>query len=132
MNEPPVSKIGQIGDLLTNYGWDLIWGLSALVAGLLMVRLFVNLIRKGLSHVPVKPAWRATLLSAVSVLRCWVENVKYWRARCGMLEKIKLRFDQEGIAFALPQHDVHLHYPDEKPDRGEGVVSTDDEHVKSD
>jgi small conductance mechanosensitive channel len=41
--------------------------------------------------------------------RCWVENLTYWRTRCELLEKIKLRFDQEGITIAFPQLDVHFH-----------------------
>jgi small conductance mechanosensitive channel len=41
--------------------------------------------------------------------RCWVENPKYWTVRCTLLEKVKLRFDQEGIVIAFPQRDVHLH-----------------------
>ncbi len=40
--------------------------------------------------------------------RCWVDNIKYWATRCEMLEKIKLRFDHEGIQFAYPQLDVHF------------------------
>ncbi len=40
--------------------------------------------------------------------RCWVENPKYWAVRCALLEKIKLRFDQEGIVIPFPQMDVHL------------------------
>jgi small conductance mechanosensitive channel len=40
--------------------------------------------------------------------RCWVENAKYWAMRCSLLEKIKLRFDQEGIVIPVPQRDVHL------------------------
>jgi small conductance mechanosensitive channel len=40
--------------------------------------------------------------------RCWVENPKYWAVRCGLLERIKLRFDQEGIVIPFPQRDVHL------------------------
>ncbi len=40
--------------------------------------------------------------------RCWVENLKYWAVRCALLEKIKLRFDQEGIVIPFPQRDVHL------------------------
>jgi small conductance mechanosensitive channel len=40
--------------------------------------------------------------------RCWVDNKDYWVARCDLLEKTKLRFDQEGIRFAFPQLDLHL------------------------
>ncbi|WP_319521696.1 mechanosensitive ion channel family protein [uncultured Desulfosarcina sp.] len=40
--------------------------------------------------------------------RCWVDNKDYWVARCELLEKTKLRFDQEGIRFAFPQLDLHL------------------------
>jgi small conductance mechanosensitive channel len=43
--------------------------------------------------------------------RGWVENLKYWRTKCDLLEKTKLRFDQEGIKIAFPQRDVHL-YPE--------------------
>ena len=43
--------------------------------------------------------------------RCWVDNLKYWPTRCDLLEKIKLRFDAEGIAFALPQQIVNLKLP---------------------
>ena len=44
------------------------------------------------------------LLSA----RCWVENTKYWMTKCELTEKIKCRFDNEGITFAFPQLDVHM------------------------
>jgi small conductance mechanosensitive channel len=40
--------------------------------------------------------------------RCWVENAKYWVVRCSLLERFKLRFDQEGIVIPFPQRDVHL------------------------
>ena len=40
--------------------------------------------------------------------RCWVENPKYWAVRCALLEKIKLRFDEEGLVIPFPQRDVHL------------------------
>ncbi len=45
--------------------------------------------------------------------RCWVNNLKYWTARCDLLEKIKLTFDYEGIAFALPQRYVYIHSADQ-------------------
>jgi small conductance mechanosensitive channel len=40
--------------------------------------------------------------------RCWVDNKDYWVARCDLTEKIKLRFDCEGIRFAFPQLDLHF------------------------
>ncbi len=40
--------------------------------------------------------------------RGWVENTKFWTVRCALLEKVKLRFDEEGIVIPFPQRDVHL------------------------
>ena len=42
--------------------------------------------------------------------RCWVPNPKFWKTRCDLLEKIKLRFDAEGIVIARTQVDIHQHY----------------------
>jgi len=42
--------------------------------------------------------------------RAWVENLKYWKTQCELFEKIKLRFDYEGIEFAFPQRDVHFYH----------------------
>jgi small conductance mechanosensitive channel len=42
--------------------------------------------------------------------RCWVGNLDYWKTRCELLEKIKLRFDAEGIVIPYPQLDVHHYY----------------------
>jgi small conductance mechanosensitive channel len=42
--------------------------------------------------------------------RAWVKNLKYWKTRCELIEKVKLRFDYEGIQFAFPQRDVHLYH----------------------
>jgi small conductance mechanosensitive channel len=42
--------------------------------------------------------------------RCWVDNLKYWVTKCDLIEKVKLRFDQEGIIIAFPQRDVHLYH----------------------
>jgi small conductance mechanosensitive channel len=42
--------------------------------------------------------------------RGWVDNLKYWKTKCDLLEKVKLRFDQEGITIAFPQRDVHLNH----------------------
>jgi small conductance mechanosensitive channel len=38
----------------------------------------------------------------------WVKNIDYWRTRCDLLEKIKLRFDHEEIGFAMPRRLVHI------------------------
>ena len=40
--------------------------------------------------------------------RCWVDNKDYWVARCDLLEKTKIRFDQEGLRFAFPQLELHV------------------------
>ena len=45
--------------------------------------------------------------------RCWVPNPKFWKTRCDLLEKIKLRFDAEGIVLARTQVDIH-----QLPDNG--------------
>ncbi|MFO7740254.1 MAG: mechanosensitive ion channel family protein, partial [Desulfatiglandaceae bacterium] len=47
--------------------------------------------------------------------RCWVENMKYWVTKCDLVEKVKLRFDQEGIVIAYPQRDVHLYHETAAP-----------------
>jgi small conductance mechanosensitive channel len=47
--------------------------------------------------------------------RCWIPNVKYWVTRCELLEKIKLRFDTEGVAFAFPQLDIHVNQHSASP-----------------
>jgi small conductance mechanosensitive channel len=38
----------------------------------------------------------------------WVKNSDYWRTRCDLLEKIKLRFDHEGIRFGMARRLVHI------------------------
>ena len=54
--------------------------------------------------------------------RGWVENPKYWKTKCDLLEKTKLRLDYEGIRIAFPQRDVHLYYETSLPDsKGPGV-----------
>jgi small conductance mechanosensitive channel len=48
--------------------------------------------------------------------RCWVENAKYLRVLSDVTEKVKLRFDEEGISIGYPQRDVHL-VTESKPDQ---------------
>jgi small conductance mechanosensitive channel len=42
--------------------------------------------------------------------RCWVDNLKYWVTKCDLTEKVKLRFDREGIVITFPQRDVHIYH----------------------
>ena len=48
--------------------------------------------------------------------RCWVDNLNFWTSRCELIEKTKLRFDQEGITIAFPQVDVHHYHGDSLPE----------------
>jgi small conductance mechanosensitive channel len=43
------------------------------------------------------------------VVRPWVKTGDYWDVRFGLTEQIKLVFDERGISFPYPQHDVHLY-----------------------
>jgi small conductance mechanosensitive channel len=53
--------------------------------------------------------------------RCWVSNKDFWVARCDLLEKTKLRFDNEGIRFAFPQLDLHINRNASFPGGGNGA-----------
>lgn len=41
-------------------------------------------------------------------VRPWVKSADYWSVLFGLQEKIKLRFDEEGITIPYPQRDVHI------------------------
>lgn len=43
------------------------------------------------------------------ICRPWVRTDDYWPVYWDLVEKVKLRFDQEGINIPYPQRDVHLH-----------------------
>lgn len=43
-------------------------------------------------------------------IRPWVNYDDYWSFRTDTIEKVKVRFDAEGIVFPFPQRDVHLYY----------------------
>ncbi|MBY4677878.1 mechanosensitive ion channel family protein [Marinobacterium arenosum] len=43
------------------------------------------------------------------VVRPWVKSGDYWNVLWDTTEKVKLRFDEEGISIPFPQMDVHLH-----------------------
>lgn len=42
-------------------------------------------------------------------VRPWVRSEDYWKFQWDLPERIKLRFDAEGITIPFPQRDVHLH-----------------------
>ncbi|WP_196160338.1 mechanosensitive ion channel family protein [Reinekea sp. G2M2-21] len=47
--------------------------------------------------------------SSVNILvRPWVNSVDYWSVYWDMQERVKLRFDEEGITIPYPQMDVHV------------------------
>lgn len=47
--------------------------------------------------------------SSVNILvRPWVNSADYWGLYWDMQERVKLRFDEEGISIPFPQMDVHL------------------------
>ncbi|MEJ2043796.1 MAG: mechanosensitive ion channel [Reinekea sp.] len=47
--------------------------------------------------------------SSVNILvRPWVNSADYWPFYWDMMERVKLRFDEEGIVIPYPQMDVHL------------------------
>lgn len=66
--------------------------------------------------------------------RCWVNNTKYWVAKCELLEKAKFTFDNQGILFAYPKLDVH-HFKGEesgcfvRPVRDENHVKSQDDEA---
>jgi len=39
--------------------------------------------------------------------RCWADNLKYWATRVDLIEKAKLRLDNEGIKISYPHFGVH-------------------------
>lgn len=42
-------------------------------------------------------------------VRPWVNSMDYWAVYFDLNERVKLRFDEEGISIPFPQRDVHLH-----------------------
>lgn len=65
------------------------------------------------SRILEDPAPKVMLLeladSSVNIAtRPWVKSADYWDVRADLLEKIKTRFDENGISIPYPQRDVHL------------------------
>ncbi len=45
------------------------------------------------------------------VVQPWVKAADYWAVKRGLLEIVKLTFDEQGISIPYPQTDVHLYQP---------------------
>jgi small conductance mechanosensitive channel len=58
----------------------------------------------------------------------WVSSDDYWNVAPDLRERIKTRFDAEGIAFALPQRNIHITSEGEVnlPATDDGRLTTDD------
>ena len=46
------------------------------------------------------------------VVRAWCKSSDYWGIYFDMMEKVKIKFDKEGISIPFPQQDVHLYKHD--------------------
>ena len=47
--------------------------------------------------------------SSVNItVRVWTKKEDYWGVFFDMTEKVKIKFDEEGISIPFPQRDVHL------------------------
>ena len=65
------------------------------------------------------------------VVRPWVATDDYWSVRFDLMEKIKMRLDDEGISIPFPQHDVHIASGDLAFELDDGEGGEDDaEEVK--
>lgn len=42
------------------------------------------------------------------ILKLWVPRTEYWNLLYALKERVKIRFDEEGISIPYPQRDVHL------------------------
>ncbi len=47
-------------------------------------------------------------------VRPWVNAADFFAVKWDFTEKVKLRFDEEGISIPFPQMDVHLHKDEEE------------------
>jgi small conductance mechanosensitive channel len=48
--------------------------------------------------------------------RPWVKSEDYWKLQWDLPERVKLRFDAEGIGIPYPQRDVHLYPAPQQPE----------------
>jgi len=51
--------------------------------------------------------------SVALAARPWVKSEDYWTLQWDLPERVKLRFDAEGISIPFPQRDLHLYQPDQ-------------------
>lgn len=65
--------------------------------------------------------------AVVLAVRPWMNYPDYWNFQTDMLERVKVRFDAEGIGFPFPQRDVHVYYTQEGA-LGDGATNNESTH----
>ncbi len=111
------------GDNIINYSAkgtrrvDMTAGVSY-EADLKKVRSVIEEILAADERVLREPAWTVAVMemadSSVNfVVRPWVNSADYWGVYFDTMEKMKERFDEEGIAIPFPQRDVHIYKHEE-------------------
>lgn len=123
--ETIIAEAQKVSEVVTVYGADLIGGLLTVVAGIVMIKVFLRVLRRLLEQVMIEdPRVLRKPRPVVYVLnidagclqiggRCWVDNAKYWTARCELLEKIALCMRKNGIELIPPQ--VGIQQPTDRP-----------------
>ncbi|MDD2574489.1 MAG: mechanosensitive ion channel family protein, partial [Firmicutes bacterium] len=46
--------------------------------------------------------------AVIYTVRVWVKAADYWTVHFDVIEKVKQRFDEEGLSIPYPQMDVHV------------------------
>lgn len=116
----PNSKI--IGDPITNFSAkgerriDFVFGIGY-DDDILKAKNILTEIIEGDERILKDPAVTIGVLelgdSSVNfAVRPWVKLADYWDVHFDITEKVKLRFDEEGISIPYPQRDVHIYQAD--------------------
>ena len=113
----PNSKL--TGDTITNYSRkpirriDFVFGVSY-TDNIQKVKQVIADVLNGEERILKDPSYTIGLLeladSSVNfAVRPWVKTEDYWNVYFNINEKMKERFDMEGISIPFPQSDIHLH-----------------------
>lgn len=97
-----------IVDKLKEVAIDMGPGLIAAILILVIGRLAAKGIRALLKRAPMIGVVELADSSVNFVVRPWVKTADYWPVFFDTQEKIKTRFDSEGITIPFPQQDIHM------------------------